>query len=294
LQAGLILLGIRAAIGVVLLTPGHFGWKHKSVVGRDVALICAIFGMSDGALGGAILFDSHSPLAKIGGAVAGGALGFLAGIFLGAVAWGICAIAKSGQTNRPHPVSSPAQRRALLIVVAALPLVAAGVDAAIYLMGSNLQRQRVMQAIWMPFAVAFAGIVVLMVKYRRTPVLEKMGSGGPFHVGEPACFVDGLEEFSTNFDSEHVRPFLLRIQPLIESGFGPSEIGKVCELVESLAHDEEGEAEFRIRHEGSDGRLRIRVHMDDIDSPDIYFFAPSALRRQIEAEFERFANELGI
>ena len=33
-----------------------------------------------------------------------------------------------------------------------------------------------------------------------------------------------LEESSTNFDMENVRPFLLRISPLIESGFGEAQI----------------------------------------------------------------------
>jgi hypothetical protein len=31
--------------------------------------------------------------------------------------------------------------------------------------------------------------------------------------------------------------------------------------------------------------------MDDIEAPDLYFFSPPALTRQIESEFMRFAKE---
>jgi hypothetical protein len=34
--------------------------------------------------------------------------------------------------------------------------------------------------------------------------------------------------------------------------------------------------------------------MDDINAPDIYFFAPVILKQEIEAEFMRFAEEKGV
>ena len=105
---------------------------------------------------------------------------------------------------------------------------------------------------------------------------------------------DHLTEFSTNFDSDMVRPFLERIQPFIESGFGPAQIQQVCDVVATLKHDEERDLEFSIRHAGKTGTLRIHIFMDDIASPDIYFFSPPDVTQKIEAEFQRFANERGI
>jgi hypothetical protein len=35
---------------------------------------------------------------------------------------------------------------------------------------------------------------------------------------------DELQESSTNFDRENVRPFLQRISPLLDSGFGEAQI----------------------------------------------------------------------
>jgi len=103
-----------------------------------------------------------------------------------------------------------------------------------------------------------------------------------------------LQESSTGFDMEHVRPFLQRISPLIESGFGEAEIQQVCQLAESMAHDAEQELEFPIRYAGRANLLRIGIFMDDIDSPDIYFYSPPALAAQIDAEMETFFDELGM
>ena len=103
-----------------------------------------------------------------------------------------------------------------------------------------------------------------------------------------------LTEFSTNFDSDWVRPFLQRIQPLIESGFGRVQVDQVCQLVATLLHDQERALEFSIRHRGRSGRFRVQIFMDDIASPDIYFFSPPDLTAMIKAEFDQFAQEKGI
>src|SRR2546426_895042 len=86
-----------------------------------------------------------------------------------------------------------------------------------------------------------------------------------------------LTEFSTGFDSEMVRPFLERIQPFVESGFGPAQVEQICQVVATLPHDEERDLEFPIRHAGKRGTLKIHVFMDDIAAPDIYFFSPPDL-----------------
>jgi len=52
--------------------------------------------------------------------------------------------------------------------------------------------------------------------------------------------------------------------------------------------------QFQIRCAGKGSLFRVHVFMDDINAPDIYFFAPVILKQEIEAEFMRFAEEKGV
>ena len=105
---------------------------------------------------------------------------------------------------------------------------------------------------------------------------------------------DQLQEFSGNFDTKMVRPFLTRIQPFIESGFGSDQIEQVCQLVATLPHDHERTIEFQIRYDGRPTTFQVHVFMDDIDAPDIYFFSAPVLSKKIGVEYRRFTEELGI
>ena len=103
-----------------------------------------------------------------------------------------------------------------------------------------------------------------------------------------------FEESPAGFDLEQVRPFLQRISPLIESGFGEVQINQVCQLIERMEIDATEELEFSIRLGGKATSMRVSVFMDDIESPDICFFSPPALSARIDAEIESFFEELGI
>lgn len=103
-----------------------------------------------------------------------------------------------------------------------------------------------------------------------------------------------LHEFSTGFDTNWVRPFLERIEPLIESGFDSEEIEEICQFVAKLPREKEGVLEFEVWHAGKRTPLYINVFMDDIDSPDIAFFTSAALAEQIKAECMRYFEELGV
>lgn len=105
---------------------------------------------------------------------------------------------------------------------------------------------------------------------------------------------EDLVESSTSFDGENVRLFLERIVPLIDVGFGTPEVDRVTNMLESMDHDDEEELAFEITVRGAMSPFRVRVFMDDIDSPDVYFFAPPALAEQIDHEMDKFAEELGI
>ena len=97
-----------------------------------------------------------------------------------------------------------------------------------------------------------------------------------------------------NFDLEHVRPFLQRLAPLIDAGFGLTEIDRVVSLAESMEHDDEQTLEFQIQYGNQRSAFRVGIFMDDIDAPDMYFFEPAGLAERIDAEMESFCEELGI
>lgn len=97
-----------------------------------------------------------------------------------------------------------------------------------------------------------------------------------------------------NFDAENVGPFLERIPALIESGFGPDERKKVLELLASLQIDDEKGLSFSIRYAGAKSTLEVRIFLDDAGAADLYFFACQPLSIAIQAEMEKFADELGI
>lgn len=97
-----------------------------------------------------------------------------------------------------------------------------------------------------------------------------------------------------NFGAENVAPFLDRVSPLIESGFGTHEKKKVLDLLATLQIDDEKELSFAIRYAGAKSTLKVRLFIDDVGAPDVYFFACPPLSIAIQAAMEKFADELGI
>jgi hypothetical protein len=106
--------------------------------------------------------------------------------------------------------------------------------------------------------------------------------------------MEGLKEFSTDFDIEWVRPFLDRIQPFIDSGFGPPQIEVIQQVVATMRWDESTAFQFRIHYADKDALLMVNVYKEDVDTVTIWFYAPPTLCKQIEEEMMRFAEELGV
>jgi hypothetical protein len=103
-----------------------------------------------------------------------------------------------------------------------------------------------------------------------------------------------LVETSMNFDGEMVRPFLQRISPFIDSGFGAQEIEAVVICTEDMEVDETQRFRFEIVYAGKPSELRIEIFMDDVDAPDISFYAEPELVEKIEAEMRKYCEELDI
>ena len=103
-----------------------------------------------------------------------------------------------------------------------------------------------------------------------------------------------LYESSTSFDLENVRPFLMRVSGMIDSGFGEAEVDQVMGVINALAWDEETEFSFVIVHAGSESELRLTAFADDIDVADVAFFSSKPLAEAIDAEMWVFFDDIGM
>jgi hypothetical protein len=98
-----------------------------------------------------------------------------------------------------------------------------------------------------------------------------------------------MHETSMNFDMEGVRPFLERLNVRLSLDLG------VDELAEATGSTPVGE-EFRktivVSFDGEAHPLDYQVFMDDVDAPDLYFFADSKeLIDAIDGQLKEFAEE---
>ena len=103
-----------------------------------------------------------------------------------------------------------------------------------------------------------------------------------------------MAEATMSFDTSTVRPFLERLETLLEDGFGDPEIQDVMEVIDSLAVDDETEVRYEVLFAGESLPLRIRVFMNDIDSPDIGFVTSPDLVDRIQEEMHEYEEEIGL
>ena len=102
-----------------------------------------------------------------------------------------------------------------------------------------------------------------------------------------------IHEASMNFDIENVEPFLRRVAQLID-GFGSNEVASVMSDIRRMNVDDEHDWMFAVTYDGRSIPLVLRVFMDDIDAPDLYFFTTSAeLASRLQDEMGIFAEEQG-
>ena len=94
--------------------------------------------------------------------------------------------------------------------------------------------------------------------------------------------IDGLEEYSTNFELVDLKAFLEKISGIITSGFGQKEINIIMRGVESLNAGDSYEQEFKPVFNDKCMKLVISVYMSDYDAPDVYIFTPPELNDAID------------
>ncbi|KLE34276.1 hypothetical protein [Aurantiacibacter luteus] len=115
------------------------------------------------------------------------------------------------------------------------------------------------------------------------------GGGGE---KDPKPLAPATCEASMNFDLENVRPFLQRLHE--RRGIG-LDVDALARFAEETEPEDEREMRRDFTYEGRTVPVRFSVFMDDIDAPDLYFYAPDkALIDAIDAEYVVFCDELGI
>lgn len=123
-------------------------------------------------------------------------------------------------------------------------------------------------------------------------ILRRMKKAGVEHVssGTSGQAITNSAEASMNFDADMVESFLERLSALIE-GFGPVEISRLLRAVNELEVDNECTLAFRVTRNGQPIQLNIQVFKDDVDSVDLYFFAPGELVEEIDKLMDVFCAE---
>lgn len=103
-----------------------------------------------------------------------------------------------------------------------------------------------------------------------------------------------LSEASMNFDLDTLGPFLNRVSEQVDSGFGNEEIQALMAEVTGMEVDAEMQWNFTVVHRGDSTPLEVQVFMDDIEAPDVAFFTSASLAQEIEEEWAKYTEELGI
>ncbi|HSD30299.1 MAG TPA: hypothetical protein VLB49_00170 [Gemmatimonadales bacterium] len=103
----------------------------------------------------------------------------------------------------------------------------------------------------------------------------------------------GLQEASANFDLQDVEPFLTRVVALLDSGFTSTDVKDLARTLAAQPAKSERRYEYTVIAGGTRGPLQILVFMDDVDSPDITFFADSGLAARIQAAAKQYFVDVG-
>jgi hypothetical protein len=117
---------------------------------------------------------------------------------------------------------------------------------------------------------------------------------GPCCARVPAApDVSGLTEASMNFDQDGVAPFLKGLAKSLPSGFDAGQAEQLSAAIDSLPVEHEDCWEYTITFRGKPERLVVVAFKDDVDAPDLYFYASASLAAEIDRQLEAFAEARG-
>jgi hypothetical protein len=88
-------------------------------------------------------------------------------------------------------------------------------------------------------------------------------------------------ESSTELDLSKLRPFLKQVQPLVEDGFGDSQIDQIEKSFRGLAMDGKSVTDYPVVYHGAKTTLRIQIRKEDFDTVEIRLWASPELAGQI-------------
>ncbi len=101
-----------------------------------------------------------------------------------------------------------------------------------------------------------------------------------------------LHEASMNFDISNVPEFLEQLNQSLECNLN---VPVLVDFTSSVPIEEEGVLETEFSLSGHGEYLKYVVHMDDADSPNLYFFAEhKEISDAIQNEMNRFADNNGL
>jgi hypothetical protein len=93
-------------------------------------------------------------------------------------------------------------------------------------------------------------------------------------------------EASCNVDRKDLPKLLQSIKPLIEEGFGNSEIRFLQHLADTTPVKEYATKDFPIIHRGKKSVLHVELKVDDGDEVDIWFVGDQALAQEINEKMK--------
>ena len=96
-----------------------------------------------------------------------------------------------------------------------------------------------------------------------------------------------------NFDQEGVGPFLAELSGSFTSGLGPSQAKQLAQSIDALPVEQTGSWEYEVVANGKAERLVVVAFKDDVDAPDLAFYASPELSARIQEQLKSFAEAQG-
>ncbi len=93
-----------------------------------------------------------------------------------------------------------------------------------------------------------------------------------------------------NFDQDGVRPFLHELSSSVSTNL---DADALTQAIDSLPVETSGNWEFSVNLNGKPERLVVVAFKDDVDAPDLAFYASPELAAKVQQQLESFAQAQG-